>query len=55
MALKVNVDRAKAVSRARNGVWEEPTQAEVADPEDYDEEDPRIYAPRDEDAADMGA
>merc|ERR1712112_774823 len=54
LALKVNVERAKAASRARNSVWEDPTQAEVADPEDYDEEDPRIYAPRDEDAADMG-
>ena len=45
MALKVNVERAKAVSRARGSVWEDTTQAEVADPEDYDEEGPRIYAP----------
>ena len=45
MALKVNVGRAKAVSRAGDRVWEDPTQAEVADPEDYDEEGPRIYAP----------
>ena len=53
LALEVNVERAKAVSRARNRVWEDPTHPEVADPEDYDEDDPRIYAPRDEDAADM--
>ena len=45
MALKVNVERAKAVSRARGRDWEDPTQADVTEPEDYGEEDPRIYVP----------
>ena len=35
-----------------HSAWAEPTQA---DPEGYDEEEPTIYAPRNEDAADMDA
>lgn len=54
MAFEVIVDRARASTRATAHAWEGPTQSDVTDPEDYDVEGPRIYAPRDEDAADNG-
>lgn len=40
LSLKVSVERAKASTRARNDPWEVPTQAEIADPVDFDEEAP---------------
>ena len=54
LRLKVSEERAKAAMRARPRLWEDPMDDGGADPEDYDEEGPRIYAPRDEDAEVMG-
>ena len=33
-----------SVERARSAPWGDPTQADVVDPVDFDEEDPRIYS-----------
>ena len=55
MALKVNVERARASNRARRANWEDPSQAEVVDPEDIEEDDPRIYARLDDGAGDIAA
>ena len=54
LALKVSVGRARAAKRTMARVWAVPTHAAAADPEDYDDEDPRIYAPRVEEAAGGG-
>ena len=43
MAPKVNVGRAKSVTRARYRASGAPSQADVADPSGYDEEGPLIY------------
>ena len=50
-APEVSVESARSATRTRARVWEGATHRAVTDPEDYDGEDPRIYAPRNEEAA----
>ena len=47
LAAKVRVARDHAATRARSALWEGPSQGELADPVDFDEEDPRRNARQD--------
>ena len=53
LALQVSVVRARASTSASNAPWGDPSNADVVDPDDFDEADPRIYSRQAGGAADL--